>query len=121
MSNLTNVSGMLDRMRSGFTPEQNSIYNYYNLLGEISARIVEYRMVHGLTQGQLAERLRITQGMVSRYESGEYNFSLKTLNDLCSSLGLELSVRLEDGGAMTIGGDSYLPLLDEYNGDASAA
>ena len=37
----------------------------------------------------------VTQGMVSKWESREYNFTIKTLNEICQKIDLELSVSLE--------------------------
>ena len=37
----------------------------------------------------------VTQGLVSKWESRDYNFTIKTLNDICLKINLELSVRLE--------------------------
>ena len=49
----------------------------------------------GLTQQEFAEYMGVTQGMVSKWESREYNFTIKTLNEICRKIDLELSVSLE--------------------------
>ena len=49
----------------------------------------------GLTQQEFAEYMGVTQGMVSKWESREYNFTIKTLNEICQKIDLELSVSLE--------------------------
>ena len=59
-------------------------------LAKISARIEM-----GLTQQEFAEYMGVTQGMISKWESREYNFTIKTLNEICQKLDLELSVSLE--------------------------
>lgn len=64
-------------------------------LAKISARIERCRLEMGLTQQEFAEYMGVTQGMVSKWESREYNFTIKTLNDICQKIDLELSVRLE--------------------------
>ena len=102
---LESVSSTLDWMRRDFTPEQEAIYKYYDLLGEISVRIVDYRKEHALSQAQLADLLGITQAMVSRYESGDYNFSVRTLNDLCEKLGLSLEIRMRNTNTATASSD----------------
>lgn len=50
------------------------------------------REVTGMTQSQLAEELGISQALVSRIERGEENISLRTVVQILSSLGGELSV-----------------------------
>ena len=65
---------------------------YYNMLIDISIAIVDYREKHNLNQHALARLLGVSQPMVTKYESGDYNFSLKTLNLLCGTLGLDLKI-----------------------------
>ncbi len=38
----------------------------------------------------------VTQGMVSKWESRDYNFTIRSLNEICEKLGLNLLVELED-------------------------
>lgn len=64
-------------------------------LAKISARIERCRIEMGLTQQEFAEYMGVTQGMISKWESREYNFTIKTLNEICQKLDLELSVSLE--------------------------
>ena len=78
--------------RNAASPEWMEAYAQYTILGDISVALVEYRTKHGLSQTQLAERLDVTQAMVSKYESGEYNISICALVHLCAALGLSLKV-----------------------------
>lgn len=64
-------------------------------LAKISARIERCRIEMGMTQQEFAEYMDVTQGMVSKWESREYNFTIKTLNEICQKIDLELSVSLE--------------------------
>ncbi len=118
---LTNVFDTLNWMTSGFTPEQETMYSYYNLLGEISVRIVEYRRAHSLSQAQLAERLGITQAMVSKYESGDYNFSVRSLNDVCSKLGLGLEIRMSEPEAAAAQNNPLQSFCENNENDLIAA
>lgn len=70
---------------------ESAEYLYYQALNRIAAAIAEYRYDQHLTQTDLAKHLGVTQAMVSKYESGEYNFSLKTLFELLDKLNLKLS------------------------------
>ena len=47
-------------------------------------------------QIEFAEYMGVTQGMVSKWESREYNFTIKSLNEICEKLDLELSVCLNE-------------------------
>ena len=64
-------------------------------LAKISARIERCRIEMGMTQQEFAEYMGVTQGMVSKWESREYNFTIKTLNEICQKIDLELFVSLE--------------------------
>ena len=57
----------------------------------IAQSIQEQRRIQGLTQKQLAERLGVSQAMVSQWENGEENFTASTLVKISSALGLRLS------------------------------
>lgn len=56
----------------------------------ISSRLEMWRVDHKMTQKQFAELLGVTQAMVSKWESGEYNFTIKTLAQLSDKLGIEM-------------------------------
>ena len=55
----------------------------------ISTKIQLARIEKGLTQKEFANLMGVTQGMVSRWESGEYNFTIDTLLSICKALDLE--------------------------------
>ena len=63
---------------------------------KISAKIEMARLEKGMTQIEFAEYMGVTQGMVSKWESREYNFTIKSLNEICEKLDLELSVCLNE-------------------------
>ena len=65
-------------------------------LAKISARIERRRLDMGLTQVEFAKYMGVSQGMISKWESREYNFTIKTLNEICEKLDLELSVSIID-------------------------
>ena len=48
-----------------------------------------------MTQKEFADYMGVTQGMVSKWESREYNFTIKSLNEICQKLGLSLSMTME--------------------------
>lgn len=64
-------------------------------LAKISARIERCRIDMHMTQQEFAQYMGVTQGMVSKWESREYNFTIKTLNEICQKIDLELYVSLE--------------------------
>jgi transcriptional regulator with XRE-family HTH domain len=76
-------------------------YGLYDIYYSISTKIFDYRMEKGLSQKQLAEVLGITQAMVSKLESGEYNPTVEQLWKVSRKLGWNLKVVLEDNEANT--------------------
>ena len=62
--------------------------NASRYLGKISASIVKRRM-------EFAGYLGVSQGMVSRWEGGDYNFSIKALSEIAEKLELELYINLK--------------------------
>ena len=63
-------------------------------LAIIAADIQLKRIELGLDQKQFAKLLGVSQGMVSRWESGVYNFTITTLVNICSKLGLSFKPQI---------------------------
>lgn len=70
--------------------------NAARLLGTISAKIINKRVSMDLNQKEFAEFLNINQSMVSKYESGNYNFSIQSLCKLCAQLDLNVDINITD-------------------------
>lgn len=64
-------------------------------LAKISTRIERYRIEMGMTQQEFAEYMGVSQGMVSKWESREYNFTIRSLNEICQKLALDFSVSID--------------------------
>ncbi len=65
-------------------------------LSVISAKIYTKRTRMGLDQKAFAKFLGVTQGMISRWESGTYNFSISTLISICEKLELVFEPYIAD-------------------------
>lgn len=66
----------------------------------IGNRLKKARLNMHLTQQQLAEILDISVPCLSRIERGNYEISLKRLEDMCNKLKIEL-VNILDGSSQT--------------------
>ena len=69
------------------------------ICGAIAATIINKRHSLGLTQQEFAERYGVTQGMVSKWESANYNFTIARLSELMSKLEIPFDVLLEGKSA----------------------
>lgn len=65
-------------------------------LANISSAIVKKRIELNLSQKEFAEKLNISQSMVSKWESSDYNFTIKTLAEIAVKLNMQLHVELSD-------------------------
>ena len=65
------------------------------VLAKISAQIERSRLEKGMTQQEFAKYMGVSQGMISKWESREYNFTIKTLNEICEKINLELTIDLQ--------------------------
>ena len=89
-------------------------YQYYDALDRISVTLVEYRMKHNLSQSALAKALDVSQAMISKYESGEYNISLKAAYELFDKLGMRFDCTISAKPAY----QDSLSTSDNYSNDS---
>ena len=59
-----------------------------------STTLLEYRLKHNMTLKEMSSYLEVTPKMLSKYESGDYNFSLSQICDICEKLNLKLSLSI---------------------------
>ena len=64
-------------------------------LAKIYARIEKCRQNMNMTQKEFAEYMNVSQGMVSKWESREYNFTIRSLNEICEKLHLSLNLDMQ--------------------------
>ncbi len=69
----------------------------YDIYYKISTAIFKYRIKHNLSQKKLAEKLGVTQAMVSKLESGDYNYTVEQLWKVSKKLGLKFSIVFDEG------------------------
>jgi len=63
----------------------------------IARFVIARRAALGLTQGQLAERMRTSHSAISRIESGQHRTSLATLERLARALEVRFVIGFETG------------------------
>jgi len=62
---------------------------------EIAWLLIKYRMDHGLTQQELADRVGTSYSQISRIESGRYKTSLDSLLRIAHALDLRMIIGFE--------------------------
>lgn len=67
-----------------------------NMLVDIACKIINYRMDKDMTQKDLANKLEITQAMVSKLESGEYNPSIEFLFKISQKLDWKFELAFKE-------------------------
>jgi len=81
---------------------KNSKYKTeYEKLGsefELARTIIEARTKAGLTQAQLAKRMKTTQSVIARLEGGRVHPSTATLERLAKATGSRLKIGFEFAG-----------------------
>lgn len=66
-----------------------------NLLVDIACEFINFRVKNKMSQKDLAEKLQITQAMVSKLESGEYNPTVKMLFEIAQKLSWKFNIQFE--------------------------
>ena len=64
------------------------------LQAKISSAIVKKRIEMGLSQKEFAEYLGVSQGLVSRWESSNHNFTINTIADVFDKLGIDVDITI---------------------------
>lgn len=76
-------------------------------LGNITTALLQYRAEREMNQKDLAAHLGVTQSMVSKWESGDYNFTIRKLAELCEQLGLSMELKLTEAVSSPL--EKYIP------------
>ncbi|MDD3894778.1 MAG: helix-turn-helix transcriptional regulator [Syntrophomonadaceae bacterium] len=83
---------MIDRL----SEEDNEKDELYDIYYRISTALFDYRLKHDLSQKKLAERLGVTQPMVAKLESGDYNYTIEQLWKIAGKLGFKFNIEFKE-------------------------
>lgn len=64
-----------------------------DMLVDIACEFIKYRAANNITQKELAEKLGMTQAMVSKLESGDYNPTVKMLFEIAQKLDWKFNLK----------------------------
>ena len=76
-------------------PAFKKAYDDLELEFSIICQIMDKRLEKGISQKELAERMGTQQPSLARFESGNYNPSLKFLKKLSEALGTKLEIKFK--------------------------
>ncbi len=76
-------------------PDYRTAYRDLDSEFALARSLIEARVGAGLTQAQLAERMKTTQSVVARLESGRAHPSTRTLEAFARSTGTRLRISFE--------------------------
>lgn len=96
LNNLPDAWEMINKLDGEEGNEKDELYDIYY---QISTAIFKYRLKHVLSQTKLADKLGVTQAMVSKLESGDYNYTIEQLWKVSQKLGFKLNVEFEEEAA----------------------
>ena len=64
-------------------------------IAKISMFILKYRQDLNMTQKDFARKMGVTQAMVSKWESAEYNFTVETIAHICEKLNTTFEIEFK--------------------------
>ena len=64
-------------------------------IATISAIIINRRQNMGMTQSEFAKFMGVSQGMISKWESSEHNFTIETVAQIAEKLNLSFEIEFK--------------------------
>ncbi len=93
IKNLPDAWEMIERIGGEEAKEKEDLYDIYY---KISTALFDYRLKYELSQKKLAEKLGVTQPMVAKLESGDYNYTIEQLWKIATKLGFKFSIDFQE-------------------------
>lgn len=84
----TQLNRLIDSISSNYSKEE---IKAADVLSAISCRISEERIKRRLSQKAFAKAVGVTQQMVSKWENGDYNFTITSLVKISCTFGITLT------------------------------
>jgi len=81
-------------------PDYRKAYDELGPEFELARALIEARTHAGLTQEQLARRMKTTQSVIARLEGGRVRPSTKTLERIALATGTRLRISFEEGSPL---------------------
>ncbi|MBO5417917.1 MAG: helix-turn-helix transcriptional regulator [Clostridia bacterium] len=89
---MTNANEMFDMLSAYLS--KGDVYAA-KAIAKVSAFILKYRQDANMTQKEFAKKMGVTQAMVSKWESAEYNFTIDTIARICEKLDTAFDIEFK--------------------------
>lgn len=66
-----------------------------SVISDISFAISKERIKKNMSQSKFAKFMGVSQGMVSKWESGDYNFTIKSISEIFDKLDLDFDFNIK--------------------------
>lgn len=99
MNKSTSISNLFEALTENLSPAE---LKAATVISDISSRIAIERCKKGMTQKQFADLMGVTQGMVSKWESGDYNFTVESICNIFCELDLDFNFEIFEDEIKTI-------------------
>lgn len=80
------------------------------LMAQISTAISKERLRLGMNQTEFANYIGATQSLVSRWEHGDYNFTIQKISEIAAILNLDINISMSN-----IKSPNYTASFDRYD------
>lgn len=92
-SNICGIEDLLQLFEDTLSPSDVLISK---LMAQISAAITKERLKLHMTQSEFAEYIGSSQSLVSRWEHGDYNFTIKKIAEIAVKLNLDVNIEMRN-------------------------
>lgn len=92
MINVTKLPDAWEQIERLGGDEASAKDKLYYIYYKISTALFDYRLKYDLSQKKLADKLGVTQPMVAKLESGDYNYTVEQLWKIALKLNFKLNI-----------------------------
>lgn len=92
-SNICVIEDLLQLFEETLSPSDVLISK---LMAQISTAITKERLKLHMTQSEFAEYIGSSQSLVSRWEHGDYNFTIKKIAEIAVKLNLDVNIEMRN-------------------------
>jgi len=100
------ISELLSALCEDLTPEEilaSAMQVHF------ASQITKYRVMHGMSQAEFADFMGVTQGTISKWENGDFNFTIEKMAYIACKLDLKIISMEAAHGVVSDETSSHIP------------